>query len=46
MDIGDEVKQLAKQYSLLSDKDKELVKNMINSLSEKIGDKQATEKWL
>lgn len=35
MVIDDEVKQLTKQYSLLSDKDKELVKNLINSLSEK-----------
>ncbi len=39
-DIDDEVKQLAKQYSLLSDKDRELVKNMINSLSEKIEGQQ------
>ena len=44
LDIDDEVKQLAKQYSLLSDKDRELVKNMINSLSEKVEEKQATEK--
>lgn len=44
MDIDDEVKQLAKQYSLLSDKDRALVKNMINSLSEKIDGQQATEK--
>ncbi|MEY8322066.1 helix-turn-helix transcriptional regulator [Lachnospiraceae bacterium 46-61] len=36
LDIDDEVKQLAKQYSLLSDNDRELVKKMINSLSEKI----------
>ena len=36
LDIDDEVKQLAKQYSMLSDKDRELVKSMINSLSEKI----------
>lgn len=36
LDIDDEVKQLSKQYSLLSDKDKELVKNMINSLAEKL----------
>lgn len=35
-EIDDEVRQLAKPYSLLSDKDRELVKNMINSLSEKI----------
>ena len=36
LNIDDEVKQLAKQYSLLSDNDRELVKKMINSLSEKI----------
>lgn len=36
LDIDDEVKQFAKQYSLLSDNDRELVKNMINSLSEKV----------
>lgn len=36
LDIDDDVKQLSKQYSLLSEKDRELVKNMINSLSEKI----------
>lgn len=35
LDIDDEVKQLAKQYSMLSDKDRELIKSMINSLSEK-----------
>lgn len=38
--IDDEVKQLSKQYNLLNDKDKELVKNMINSLSEKIAEHQ------
>ena len=36
LDIDAEVKQLAKQYSLLSDADRELVKNVINSLSEKV----------
>lgn len=36
LDIGNEVKQLAKQYSLLSNKDRELIKNMIDSLSEKM----------
>ena len=36
LDIDDDVKQLAKQYSLLSDTDRELVKRMINSLAEKI----------
>lgn len=35
LDIDDEVKQLAKQYSLLNDSDRELVKKMINSLAEK-----------
>jgi len=35
LDIDDEVKQLAKQYSLLNDADRELVKKMINSLAEK-----------
>lgn len=36
LDIDDDVKQLAKQYSLLNDDDRELVKKMIISLSEKI----------
>ena len=36
LDIDDDVKQLAKQYCLLSDTDRELVKKMINSLAEKI----------
>lgn len=36
LDIDDDVKHLARQYSLLSDDDRELVKKMINSLSEKI----------
>ena len=36
LDIDDDVKQLAKQYSLLGDTDRELVKKMINSLAEKI----------
>lgn len=36
LDIDDDVKQLAKQYSLLSDTDRELIKRMINSLAEKI----------
>lgn len=39
LDIDDEVKQLTKQYCLLNDTDRELVKNMINSLSEKIREK-------
>ena len=36
LDIDDDVKQLAKQYGMLSDNDRELVKKMINSLAEKI----------
>lgn len=36
LDIDEDAKQLAKQYSMLNDKDRELVKNMINSLAEKI----------
>lgn len=36
LDIDEEVKQLAKQYSLLNEKDRELVKKMIDSLAEKI----------
>jgi len=36
LNIDDEVKQLAKQYSLLNDNDRELIKKMIDSLSEKI----------
>lgn len=35
MDIDDDVKQLVKQYCLLSDTDRELVKRIINSLAEK-----------
>ena len=34
--ISDEARQLAKQYSLLNDSDRELIKNLINSLAEKI----------
>lgn len=34
--ISDEAWQLAKQYSLLNDSDRELIKNLINSLAEKI----------
>lgn len=37
LDIDDDVKELAKQYSMLNDTDRELVKRMINSLAEKIG---------
>ncbi len=36
LEINDEVKQLARQYSLLNESDKELVRKMINSLAEKI----------
>lgn len=36
LDIDDDVKQLAKQYSQLSGTDQELIKRMINSLAEKI----------
>lgn len=36
LDIDDEIKQLAQQYILLADDDRELVRQMINSLAEKI----------
>lgn len=36
LDIDEDVRRLARQYSLLSDADRELVKRMINSLAEKI----------
>lgn len=36
LDIEEDVKQLARQYSLLSDKDRELVRSIIHSLYEKI----------
>lgn len=35
LDISDDDKQLVKQYTLLSDGDKKLIKSMISSLSEK-----------
>lgn len=35
LDIDDEVRQLAKQYSLLNNEDQELVKKLINSLAVK-----------
>lgn len=35
LDIDNEVKQLAQQYNLLNDSDRELVKKMIDSLAEK-----------
>lgn len=34
--VNNEVKELARQYGMLSKKDRELVKSMINSLSEKV----------
>lgn len=36
LDIDEDVKQLARQYSLLSAGDRELVKKIINSLAEKV----------
>ncbi len=36
LDVDEEVKQLAKQYNLLNERDRELVKRMIDSLAEKI----------
>jgi transcriptional regulator with XRE-family HTH domain len=36
LDLDEEVKQLARQYTLLNDADRALVKNMVNSLSEKV----------
>lgn len=39
LDIDEEVKQLTKQYYLLNDQDRELVKKMIDSLSEKLQEK-------
>ncbi|MCI8296495.1 MAG: helix-turn-helix transcriptional regulator [Lachnospiraceae bacterium] len=36
LDLDDDVRQLARQYSLLNDDDRELVKRMIDSLAEKI----------
>lgn len=36
LEINDEVRQLAKQYSQLNEKDRELIKMLINSLAEKI----------
>ena len=44
LDIDEEVKQLVKQYSTLSDKDRALVKGIIDSLSEKITGQQVTKK--
>ncbi len=35
LDINDEARQLAQQYSLLNDSDRELIKKMIDSLAEK-----------
>lgn len=36
LDIDDEIRHLTHQYSLLNDSDKKLVRQMVNSLSEKI----------
>ena len=36
LDLDDDVRQLARQYSLLNADDRELVKRMIDSLAEKI----------
>ena len=36
LDINDEVKQLARQYSMLSDADRELIMKLVDSLAEKI----------
>lgn len=46
LNIDEEVKQLAKQYSLLNDKDRELVKGMINSLAEKAEVQQSVKSVL
>lgn len=35
LNIDDEVRQLAQQYSLLNDSDRELIKKMIDSLAQK-----------
>lgn len=35
LELDDDVKQLAKQYSMLSDADRELVRKLIQSLAEK-----------
>lgn len=35
LDIDDEVKQLAQQYALLNDSDRELIKKLIDSLAQK-----------
>lgn len=39
LNIDEDVKQLAKQYSLLNEADQKLIKEMINSLAEKIEQK-------
>lgn len=44
LNIDEEVKQLVKQYSTLSDKDRALVKGIIDSLYEKITCQQVTKK--
>lgn len=42
LDSNDDIRQLLKQYRLLNYRDRELVKNIINSLAEKIEGQQ----WL
>lgn len=39
LDIDDEVKELTKQYCLLNDRDRKLVKNIINFLADQLNDK-------
>lgn len=41
LDMNDDVRQLARQFTQLSGKDRELVKNMVDSLCEKIEHKAA-----
>ena len=41
LDINDDVRHLARQFTQLSEKDRELVKNMVDSLCEKIERKTA-----
>lgn len=44
LDVEEDVKQLARQYSLLNDKDRELVKSIIHSLYEKIEPQKTADK--
>ena len=39
LDIDDEVKQLVRQYCLLNENDRDLIKKMIDSLAEKVSHK-------